>query len=223
MLSAVLSDSLAGPYRTLLQGTHQGILHVDFLPPDSVPSDGQDVLVLPLRKEGGASFGNVVMTLAPGTDARLCEQSVRPVLDCLVGSLAAASDNRYNDLKLMDLANKLDLDFQDDTRLDKAVAAVAHRLGVELAWFAAPRCHLAVAKRGKIKEVDPGEVPHRKAAQAAPAGWRVQAVAGAALRRPGTPQRLAGAGESPECATFWWLAHSGSDDDGAGARAPSGK
>jgi diguanylate cyclase (GGDEF)-like protein len=156
MFSALLSDPLAGPYRTLLQGTHQGILHVDFLAPNADLPDAQDQLVLPLRKDGGASFGSVVMTLAPGTDVHLCEQRVRPVLDCLAGSLAAAGDNRYNDLKLLELANKLDLDFQDDTRLDKAVSAVAQRLGVELAWFAAPRCHLAVAKRGKNKELDAG-------------------------------------------------------------------
>jgi diguanylate cyclase (GGDEF)-like protein len=156
MFSALQTDSLAGPYRTLLRNTHEGILEVDFLAPGASPAEAPDRLILQLKRESGRSLGSVVLQLAQGTDASACEERIRPVLDCLVGSLAAVGDRRYNDLKLLKLANKLDLDFADDTRLDKAVAAVARRLGVEMAWFAAPRCHLAVAQRGSNKELDPG-------------------------------------------------------------------
>jgi diguanylate cyclase (GGDEF)-like protein len=156
MFSALQSDSLAGPYRTLLRNTFEGILEVGFLRANARPSDAPDQLVLPLKNDSGKSLGTVVLQLAPGTDFKVCQERIRPVLDCLAVSLAAAGNKRYDDLKLLKLANELDLDFQDDTRLDKAVSAVARRLGVELAWFAAPRCHLAVAKRGSDKELDEG-------------------------------------------------------------------
>jgi hypothetical protein len=142
MFSALQTDSLAGPYRTLLRNTHEGILEVDFLAPGASPAEAPDRLILQLKRESGRSLGSVVLQLAQGTDASACEERIRPVLDCLVGSLAAVGDRRYNDLKLLKLANKLDLDFADDTRLDKAVAAVARRLGV--------------AQRGSNKELDPG-------------------------------------------------------------------
>lgn len=156
MSSALQSESLVGPYRSLLRNSHEGILGVEFLAPDANPPDASDQLALPLKKQSGRILGWVVLQLASGTDAAACETRIRPVLDCLVGSLAAARDNRYNDVKLLKLANKLDLNFDDDTRLDKAVAAVARRLGVELAWFAAPRCHLVVAKRGSKTELNAG-------------------------------------------------------------------
>ncbi|MEO8315702.1 MAG: bifunctional diguanylate cyclase/phosphodiesterase [Pseudomonadota bacterium] len=156
MFTALQSDSLAGPYRSLLQGVHKGILEVSFLAADAAPVDAPDQLVIPLKKDAGSSLGIVVLKLAAGVDAASLTAQIRPVLDCLMGTLAVAGDERDNDLKLMQLARELDMDFRDDTRLDKAVAAVAHRLGVELAWFAAPRSHLIVAARGNDNELDAG-------------------------------------------------------------------
>ena len=46
--------------------------------------------------------------------------------------------------------------FAGDAKLDKALAAVAQRTGVELAWLAAPRSQLNVAVRGHDHELDPG-------------------------------------------------------------------
>ncbi len=158
MLSALHSESLAGPYRTLLRNTCEGILEVTFLGPEANPGDAAaaDQLALPLMKDGGRNLGSVVLQLAPGTDIAALTQQIRPVLDCLVGTLAVAGDTRGNDLKLLKLANELDVDFGNDTRLDKAVASVARLLGVELAWLAAPRCHLNVVARGNDNELDAG-------------------------------------------------------------------
>ncbi|MEO6081290.1 MAG: bifunctional diguanylate cyclase/phosphodiesterase [Steroidobacteraceae bacterium] len=156
MFTALQTDSLAGPYRKLLQCMHQEILEVSFLGPQTTTADAPDQLVLPLKKGGGKTLGIIVLRLAPGTDVALLTAQIQPVLDCLNGTLAIAGDTRDNDLKLLKLANELDLDFREDTRLNKAVAAVARRLGVELAWFAAPRCHLTVTARGNDDELDAG-------------------------------------------------------------------
>jgi diguanylate cyclase (GGDEF)-like protein len=156
MLRVLQSASLAGPYRALLLGMDAGIIEVDFLEPDTPPTDSEDRLALPLQQEGGRVLGTVVLSVAAGTDHAAVAERVRPVLDCLAGTLAVAGDTRDNDLKLQQIANELDVDFREDMRLDQAVSAVARRLGVELAWFAAPRCHLIVAARGSDGELDTG-------------------------------------------------------------------
>ena len=156
MFSVLPSDSLAEPYSALLRNLHAGILEVSFLAPgNAAPRDIPDQLVLPLERKGGKSAGAVLLRLAPGTDAASLAQCLRPALDCLCETLAiAATATRDNDLKLLRLANELDLDFPDDTRLDKAVATVARRMGADLAWFAAPRSQLSVAVRGNDHELD---------------------------------------------------------------------
>jgi len=158
MFSTLQTDSLAGAYRALLKSLHEGIREVAFVPADgAVPIAAADRLVLPVNGKGGKRAGTVVLGLAPGTDTVACNKRVRPVLECLAETLAmAATSARNADLKLLRLANELDLDFRDDARLDKAVAAVARRLDVELAWLAAPRSQISVAVRGSDHELDAG-------------------------------------------------------------------
>jgi diguanylate cyclase (GGDEF)-like protein len=99
----------------------------------------------------------VVLHLAPGTDATECSRRVQPALDCLAETVALVRNaNHTADLKMLRLANELDMDFSDDARLDKAVAAVARRMNVELAWLAAPRSQMSVAVRGHDHEFNPG-------------------------------------------------------------------
>jgi diguanylate cyclase (GGDEF)-like protein len=156
MFNALQSASLAGPYRALLLGMDAGILEVEFVAPDTPSTNEPNRLMLPVRQECGSLLGTVMLGVAPGTDLAALAARVRPVLDCLAGTLAIAGDARDNDVKLQQIANELDMDFRNDMRLDQAVAAVARRLGVELAWIAAPRCHLIVAARGSDGELDAG-------------------------------------------------------------------
>ena len=223
MSSALQSDSLAGPYRSLLRNTHEGILGVEFLAPEANPPDAPDQLALPPKEAEWQEPRLGRAAACSGHGCRDCEERIRPALDCLVASMAAAGEKRHSDLKLLELANKLDLDFRDDARLDKAVSAVARRLGVELAWFADPRCQVNVAERGNDQGTGSrraqGNLAHARAhhaadgqaAQAADAARRVQAAAHAAVRGPGTPQRLAGAGESACCTRLRRLAPAGCD------------
>ncbi|HXC60832.1 MAG TPA: bifunctional diguanylate cyclase/phosphodiesterase [Steroidobacteraceae bacterium] len=196
MFNALQSDSLAESYSTLLRSLHAGILRVGFLAPDAtIPHDAPHQLILPLDGKKGRSGGTLVLQLAPDTDAASCMQCIRPAIACLAETLnAAGSAFRDNDLKLLRLANELDLDFHDDTRLDKAVATVARRMGVDLAWFAAPRCQLSVAVRGNDHELDIGlrnELSRMRA--------RVVPLAGK-LRRPLIINAPApGADQSAEC------------------------
>jgi diguanylate cyclase (GGDEF)-like protein len=156
MFTALQTDSLAGPYRALLQGMHREILEIAFLGPQSAPAAAPNQLVLPLKNDGGKALGLIALRLVPGTDFNSLAAQIQPVLDCLSVALTVAADTRDYDLKLLRLANELDLDFRDDTRLDKAVAVVAQRLGVHAAWFAAPRCHLSVTARGQDQDLDAG-------------------------------------------------------------------
>jgi diguanylate cyclase (GGDEF)-like protein len=162
------SDSFAGPYRKLLKSLHSGIVEVALLAPDmSAPAGSGEQLVLPLHGESGESAGTLVLQLAPGTDTAECVARIRPALECLVQTLVLSETKaRNDDLRMQRLAKGLDLDFRDDTRLDKAVSAVAQRLGVELAWLAAPRSRLRIAVTGNDHDMDAGvrsELSHLRA------------------------------------------------------------
>ncbi len=158
MFSTLHTDSLAGPYTALLKSLHEGIQEVTFLAPDAiVPAHSTNRLAFPLQGKGGRNAGAVVLQLAPGTNAAACAACVRPALECLAETLAiAAGVAQAADMKMLRLADELDLDFRDDAQLDKTVAAVARRMGVDLAWLAAPRCQISVAVRGHDHELDDG-------------------------------------------------------------------
>lgn len=157
MFSSLQTDSHPGAFSALLKSLHEGIVDVAFFPPGPASPAAPGQLLLPVRTSTGRLLGSAALTLAPGTDAVACESRLRPAIDCLADMLAAANDAaRESDLKLLRLANELDIDFRDDARLDKAVTAVARRLGVELAWLSDPRSQVNVAVRGNDQELDPG-------------------------------------------------------------------
>jgi diguanylate cyclase (GGDEF)-like protein len=158
MFNTLHMDSLVDPYRALLMSLHAGILEVSFLAADAaVPASTADCLVFPLPGRGAKMVGTVLLKLASpaDADAAACAERVGPALECLAQTLVIASREAQSaDLKMLRLANELDLDFSDDARLDKAVSAVARRMNVELAWLAAPRCQVSVAVRGQDHELD---------------------------------------------------------------------
>jgi diguanylate cyclase (GGDEF)-like protein len=179
MFSNLQPDTIPAPFSALVKSLHEGILAVALHPPGVVPKESAGGLTLPVSAGSGRALGTVEVQLAPGTDARACEVMLKPALDCLAGMLAAANEAvRESDLKLLRLANELDIDFRDDARLDKAVAAVAQRLGVELAWLSDPRSQISVAVRGNDHELDCGVKQElaRMRARVAPMSGR--------LRRP---------------------------------------
>lgn len=157
MFSHLQMETLAAPYGVLLKNPQAGILDVAFFSAgDPVPAAAPGLILFPLQVQG-RSVGMAMLKLRPGVDRSTCMEHARPLLDCFASTLAfAAGVVRDSDAKLLRLANELHLDFPDDTQLDKAAAAVARRMGVELAWFAAPRCHLSVAVRGNDHELDTG-------------------------------------------------------------------
>jgi diguanylate cyclase (GGDEF)-like protein len=157
MFSSLQPDTLPDPFRALLKSLHEGILDVVFLPPGQTAQEKPGELILAVRTPAGRSLGSAVLTLGPGSDRKACEARLKPAMDCLAGMLAATNDAvRESDLKLLRLANELDIDFRDDARLDKAVSAVARRMGVELAWLSDPRSQVNVAVRGNDHELDAG-------------------------------------------------------------------
>jgi diguanylate cyclase (GGDEF)-like protein len=157
MFSSLQTESDPRPFIALLKSLHEGIVDVAFFAPGPAPPEAPGQLLLPVRNSTGRLIGSAALTLAPGTDVPSIEARLKPAIDCLAGMLGAANDAvRESDLKLLRLANELDIDFRDDARLDKAVSAVARRLGVELAWLSDPRSQVNVAVRGNDHELDPG-------------------------------------------------------------------
>lgn len=149
--------TIAERYETLLKSLHEGIVGADILPVGATaPAAAAGQLVLPLKGEAGPA-GFLVLRLAAGTDPLPCVKRVQPAVDCLAQTLAATdAAARANELRLLRLANELDIDFPDDSRLDKALSAVSQRTGVELAWLSAPRSQFSVAVRGHDHALDPG-------------------------------------------------------------------
>jgi diguanylate cyclase (GGDEF)-like protein len=158
MFSTFLRDTFSEPYGKLLKSLHAGILDATLLGPDSeAPPEVPGQLILPLQGPAGFNGGTVVLQLGPGVDPAACADQVRPALECLTQNLVMASRWMQNeDLRMQRLAQGLDLDFRDDARLDKAVSAIVQRMGVELAWLAAPRSQLRIAVRGVDHELDSG-------------------------------------------------------------------
>ena len=158
MFSTFLRDTFSEPYGKLLKSLHAGILDATLLGPDTdLPPEAPDQLVLPLQDPTGGNAGTVVLHLGPGVDPAACAEQVRPALQCLIQTLVTATRWMHEeDQRMQRLAQGLDLDFRDDARLDKAVSAVVQRMGVEVAWLAAPRSQLRIAVRGVDHELDGG-------------------------------------------------------------------
>jgi len=157
MFSSLPPDSHPGPFGALFRSLHEAVVDVVFHPPGPAPQEKPGELLLPVRTAAGRQLGTATVVLAPGADARACALKLKPAVDALAIMLAAANDAvRESDLKLLRLANELDIDFSDDARLDKALAAVARRMGVELAWLADPRSQVNVAARGNEQELSAG-------------------------------------------------------------------
>ena len=149
--------TIASRYAALFKGLHEGIRDIEILPVGSTaPASVPGQMVLPLKSEGSAQ-GYLVLRLAPGSDGVACIARIQPAVDCLAHTLAGEeATTRANELRLLRLANELDLDFPDDARLDKALSAVAQRTGVDLAWLCAPRSQFSVAVRGNDHALDAG-------------------------------------------------------------------
>lgn len=145
-------------YSAMFRALDSAITRVEVLAAGATaPESTGQRLVTPLQDAAGRSVGTLIVQLAQGADAAACTRRLQPAIECLVHALAAAEAGaRANELRLLRLAGELDLDFPDDHRLDKALAAVAQRIGVELAWLAAPRCLLTLAARGHDHELDAG-------------------------------------------------------------------
>jgi diguanylate cyclase (GGDEF)-like protein len=189
-------EAIAAPYAILLQTLHAGILRVQIVAPGAeLACLAQHEHSVVLKGRTGAPVGTVILQLAAGTNVAACVERLKSALDCLTQTLSAGEEAaRSYDLKLLRLANELDLDFGDDSQLDKALAAVARRTGVELAWLAAPRSQLNIAVRGHDHEIDAGvlrELPGLRA-RVAPLGGK--------LRRPLIINGPAsGAGPAADC------------------------
>jgi diguanylate cyclase (GGDEF)-like protein len=157
-MSTSTGAGLSAPYASLFMSLHPGITGAEVLGAGSSVAQADTCrLVTPLQDDTGKPIGTVVVHLAEGADAAECARRIQPAIDCLTHALAATEAGaRANELRLLRLANELDLHFADDHGLDKALAAVALRTGVELAWLAAPRCLLTLAARGYDHDLDPG-------------------------------------------------------------------
>jgi diguanylate cyclase (GGDEF)-like protein len=175
------SEALVAPFEGLLKSLEPGVRDVAFIAPGTpAPAPPGPHLLLPLGQHRGASVGSLLVgfDVAP-LNAAAFTRRLQPALDMLTQLLANGVDAaRAVDLRLLRLANELDLDVRDDTQLDKALVAVAQRTGVELAWLAAPRCQLSVAVRGHDHELDSGVRRELAGLRA-----RVSALTGK-LRRP---------------------------------------
>jgi diguanylate cyclase (GGDEF)-like protein len=152
------TEAIAASYANLLQTLHAGIVRVEILAPGTGSRTcGTDEHQLNLRGRTGNCVGTVILQFAAGIETATCIERLKPALDCLAYTLGMGEEAaRVYDHKLLRLANELDLDFGDDAQLDKALAAVARRTGVELAWLAAPRSQLNIAVRGHDQEIDAG-------------------------------------------------------------------
>jgi diguanylate cyclase (GGDEF)-like protein len=173
-------EPLAARQAALFAALEPAVLGLQLLSPDApAPVPRADTLTLPLKAESGVNLGWLCLELAAGADATACATRVQPGVDCLRHELAARdAASRATELKLLRLANELDIDFNDDPQLEKALGAVAHRTGAECAWLSAPRCKLTVVASGRDRE--PDAAVQREIA-VLPA--RVAALAGQ-LRRP---------------------------------------
>ncbi len=140
----------------LFQALLPGIRSLDIVGPESAPPAGDAAtLLLPLTSDSGARLGQLQVALA-APDAAAAER-LAPAVECLRQELAAAdAASRAIELKLLRLANELDIDFNDDPNLDKALAAVARRTGAEVAWLHAPRCRLTAHAATREDALDAG-------------------------------------------------------------------
>ncbi|MET0292992.1 MAG: GGDEF domain-containing phosphodiesterase, partial [Steroidobacteraceae bacterium] len=101
-------------------------------------------LSIELQSDSGARLGRLDVFLE-GVAPTAASSRLAPAVECLRQDLAAADASaRAIELKLLRLANELDIEFGDDVQMERALAAVAKRAGAEMAWLSAPRCGLTV-------------------------------------------------------------------------------
>lgn len=148
-------DALASRQLALFQALLPGVRSLRLLVPEAAaPAADTATLVIPLASDSGARLGQLHLALAvPDATAG---QRLAPAVECLRQELAAAdAAARATELRLLRLANELDIDFSDDPHLDKALAAAARRASVDVAWLHAPRCRLT-AQAATREPVDAG-------------------------------------------------------------------
>jgi len=149
-------DALSSRQLALFQALLPSLRTLAILGPADTPPPASDTtLAIPLVADSGARLGHLALGLdAPDPAAA---SRIAPAVECLRQELAGADAAlRAIDLKLLRLANELDVDFNDDPNLDKALAAVAHRTGAEVAWLNAPRCRLTVSATTRETALDAG-------------------------------------------------------------------
>jgi diguanylate cyclase (GGDEF)-like protein len=138
-------DVLANRHQTLFRALEPGVCSLVLCGPGEAPTAAAATeLSIPLIADSGARLAHLVVNLTGVAPADAATR-LSPAVECLRQELAAAdAAARATELKLLRLANELDIDFGDDPLLDKALAAVASRTGAQVAWLSAPRCGLAV-------------------------------------------------------------------------------
>lgn len=185
-------EALAERYAALARSIEPHVAGLRILPVDASPgAESSHPLTFPLQAGSGIRLGLLVIELdvAPADEPAL-RARLAPAVECLRQELAATdAAARAIELRLLRLANELDIDFGDDPQFDKAVSAVALRTGAEVAWLSAPCCGLRVTASPRGEPTDPELL-----AEVAALPARVAALAGQ-LRRP---LAINGPGARPE-------------------------
>jgi diguanylate cyclase (GGDEF)-like protein len=151
-------DALASRQLALFQALEPGVRSLSLQVPEAAPPavDDGKTLILALQADSGARLGVLTIELLEVERAAAAAR-LAPAIECLRQELASADAAvRAGELRLLRLANELDIDFIDDPQLEKALLAVAGRTGAQAAWLSAPRCRLTVRAASREQPLDPG-------------------------------------------------------------------
>jgi diguanylate cyclase (GGDEF)-like protein len=149
-------DALAGRQLTLFQALEPSVRSLALLPPIegaiATPAEAQTLAIM-LQADSGAKLGELRIGFE-GSSSDSVSARVAPAVECLRQEMAATDAAvRATELKLLRLANELDIDFAEDPQLEKALLTVARRAGADCAWLSAPRCGLTL--RASVDALDP--------------------------------------------------------------------
>lgn len=124
MSSGSSIEAIAAPYLELLKSLHPGIESASWVGAHQSPAEvSPRQHLLPLRAHGNQPAGSVLLGLAADVNPAEVVPQIQPALNCLVGALVnVEAQLRAADLKLLRLANELDIDFQDDAGWRKRLA-----------------------------------------------------------------------------------------------------
>ena len=149
-------DALVSRQLALFQALLPEVRALVLQSPDVAPGAADSrFLQFSLAADSGARLGQLQVELG-SADAGAARR-LAPAIECLRQELAAAdAASRAIELKLLRLANELDIDFNDDPQLEKALGAIAHRTGAEVAWLSAPRCRLVAQAMPREQSLDAG-------------------------------------------------------------------